>query len=35
MATALVRDRISQLVAEAIDQARQEGVVQFETMPQI
>lgn len=35
MATALVRDRISQLVAEAIDQARQEGVVQLETMPQI
>lgn len=35
MATPLVRDRISQLVAEAIEQARQEGVVQLETMPQI
>ncbi|HEU0020395.1 MAG TPA: arginine--tRNA ligase [Dehalococcoidia bacterium] len=35
MATPLVRDRILQLVAEAIEQARQEGVVQLETMPQI
>jgi arginyl-tRNA synthetase len=35
MATPLVRDRISQLVAEAIERARQEGVVQLETMPQV
>lgn len=35
MATPLVRDRILQLVAEAIEQARREGVVQLETMPPI
>lgn len=35
MVTPLVRDRISQLVAEAIEQARQQGVVQLETTPQI
>jgi arginyl-tRNA synthetase len=35
MATPLVRDRISQLVAEAIEQARQQNVVQLETTPQI
>lgn len=35
MATPLVRDRISQLVAEAIERARREGVVQMETLPPI
>jgi arginyl-tRNA synthetase len=35
MATPLVRDRIAQLVAGAIEQARQEGVVQLESMPEI
>ncbi len=35
MVTPLVRDRISQLVSEAIEQARQEGVVQLETTPQV
>jgi arginyl-tRNA synthetase len=35
MVTPLVRDRISQLVAKAIEQARQQGVVQLETTPQI
>jgi arginyl-tRNA synthetase len=35
MVTPLVRDRISQLVAQAIEQARQQNVVQLETTPQI
>lgn len=35
MATPLVRDRISQLVAQAIEQARKQNVVQLETTPQI
>jgi len=35
MATALVRDRIQEMVAEAIDRARQEGAIQLESMPEI
>jgi arginyl-tRNA synthetase len=35
MPAPLVRDRIAQMVAEAIDQARQQGALQLETMPQI
>ena len=35
MATALVRDRIQEMVAEAIDKARKEGAIQLESMPEI
>ena len=35
MVTPMVRDRISQLVSEAIERARREGVVQLETTPQV
>ena len=35
MVTLLVRDRIAQLVAEAIEQAQQDGAVQLESMPDI
>ena len=35
MVLPLVKDRISQMVAQAIERARQEGVVQLETTPQI
>ena len=35
MATALVRDRIQEMVAEAIGKARQEGAIQLESMPEI
>lgn len=35
MPAPLVRDRIAQMVAEAIDQARQQGALQLETTPQI
>ena len=35
MATALVRDRIQEMVAEAIDRARKEGAIQLESMPEI
>ena len=35
MVTPMVRNRISQLVSEAIERARREGVVQLETTPQV
>ena len=35
MATALVRDRIQEMVAEAVNRARQEGAIQLESMPEI
>ena len=35
MTTALVRDRIQEMVAEAINRARQEGAIKLETMPEI
>ena len=35
MTSALVRDTIQELVAAAIDRARQEGALQLETMPEI
>ncbi|MDE2844119.1 MAG: arginine--tRNA ligase [Chloroflexota bacterium] len=35
MATALVRDRIQEMVAEAIGKARQEGAIQLESMPEV
>ncbi len=35
MVTPLVRDSISQLVSQAIEQARQEGLVQLETSPEV
>ena len=35
MATALVRDRIQEMVAEAVNTARQEGAIQLESMPDI
>ncbi|MCY4366319.1 MAG: arginine--tRNA ligase [Chloroflexi bacterium] len=34
MSTALVRDRIQEMVAEAIDRARKEGAIQLESMPE-
>ena len=35
MTTALVRDRIQEMVAEAISRARQEGAIKLESMPDI
>ena len=35
MATALVRDRIQEMVAAAVERARQEGAIQLESMPDI
>ncbi len=35
MTTALVRDRIQEMVAEAISRARQEGAIKLESMPEI
>ena len=35
MATALVRDRIQEMVAEAVNRARQEGAIRLESMPEI
>ena len=35
MATALVRDRIQEMVAEAVRKARQEGAIRLESMPEI
>ena len=35
MATVLVRDRIQEMVAEAVERARQGGVIQLESMPEI
>ena len=35
MATPLVRDSISQLVSQAIEEARREGLVQLETSPEV
>ena len=35
MTTALVRDRIQEMVAEAISRARREGAIKLETMPEI
>ena len=35
MATALVRDKIQEMVAEAVNRARQEGAIQLESMPEI
>lgn len=35
MATVLVRDRIQEMVAEAVERARQGGAIQLESMPEI
>ncbi|CAI8030908.1 Arginine--tRNA ligase [Geodia barretti] len=35
MATTLVRDRIQEMVAAAVQRARQEGAIQLESMPDI